>query len=91
MTHRTPEQWDSDLAWFASLEGDNQRGDLFRELRADIAELAAAIPTTSNHGLSRDHIGIREAGTEYPKGHDAQLAPQQPGPGGRRVLPGSAT
>lgn len=27
-------------------------------------ERAATIPTTSTHGLSRDHTGIREAGTE---------------------------
>ena len=51
----------------------------------------STIPSTHSPAESRDHTALREAGTEYPKGHDAQLAPQQPGPGGRRVLPGSAT
>lgn len=57
----------------------------------DRAANMAAIPTTPSHTESRDHTGIREVGAEYREGHDAQLAPHTPGPGGRRVLPGSAT
>jgi hypothetical protein len=60
------------------------------EMLAEIRD-ALSIPTTPSHTIPQDHTGIREAGKEYREGRDAQLAPHTPGPGGRRVLPGSAT
>lgn len=72
-----------------------ERSRFFPGMAAALAgqwgEALPDVPSTPSHTIPQDHTGIREARTENPKGHDAQLAPQQPGPGGRRVLPGSAT
>lgn len=64
MMRRTPDQWDSDLAWFAAMEGDTQTGQLYRDIRHDMALLAGSVPSTHPPTVSRDQTGIREAGKE---------------------------
>ena len=62
MMRRTPDQWDSDLAWFAAMEGDTQTGQLYRDIRHDMALLAASVPSTHSPAESRDQTALREAG-----------------------------
>ena len=76
------------------LEADNARlRDLIRDIdKATIWESGGTVPDRSMQGridAALDVMGKENSTVE--KGHDAQLAPQQPRPGGRRVLPGSAT
>jgi len=62
--------------------------DCRRPYPATHATGGATSPETLSHANPQPHTALREAGEEYPKGHDVQSAPHTPGPGGRHVLPG---